>query len=380
VYAKLCRVPWRWRWSSAAAHAAGRDDVVIRAGPLLERVRDWREFLLQAMEADEADLMRSHERTGRPLGESGFLDRIEETLGRSVRPVKPCRKPKRQEKQVWCPRNSDTCVYAYWDIGLWGRTLWSGFPCGPICANHPDTPGRMRETPAGGVCRNYRAKPPEPKPDLARIPLGDGRYVYVDPADFEWLSRWKWHVMGDYAARYEKGKVVLMHRQILPPPKGMIVDHVNRNKLDNSRANLRICTHRENTRNRAKPIGCASRFKGVCREKKTGKWKAAVRSGPEPVYLGTFDDEVEAARAYDRRAVEVFGEFARLNFPDEWPPERRDAVRREVEKAGRSEGQKVKTRKTPARAETPGRGELKRKTHGQPQRAQRTRRCELPER
>lgn len=242
-----------------------------------------------------------------------------------------------------------TCVYAYWDIGLWGRTLWSGFPCGSVCANHPDAPGRMRETPAGGVCRNYRAKPPEPKAGLARIPLGDGRYVYVDAADFEWLSRWRWHVMSGYAARNEKGKVVLMHRQILAPPKGMIVDHVNRNKLDNSRANLRICTHCENTRNRAKPIGCSSRFKGVCREKKTGKWKAAVRPGRDPVYLGTFDDEVEAARAYDRRAVEVFGEFARLNFPEEWPPERRDAVKREVEKAGRSEGQTAPAAKTRAK-------------------------------
>jgi putative transposase len=98
VRAKLCRAPWRWRWSSAAAHVAGRDDGVVRVGPLLERVKDWREFLAQAMEADEVKLMRSHERTGRPLGESGFLDRIEKMLGRIVRPAKPGRKPKRLEK------------------------------------------------------------------------------------------------------------------------------------------------------------------------------------------------------------------------------------------------------------------------------------------
>ena len=98
VRAKLCRAPWRWRWSSAAAHVAGRDDGVVRVGPLLERVKDWREFPAQAMEADEVELMRSHERTGRPLGESRFLDRIEKTLGRIVRPAKPGRKPKRREK------------------------------------------------------------------------------------------------------------------------------------------------------------------------------------------------------------------------------------------------------------------------------------------
>jgi putative transposase len=98
VRSRLCRAPWRWRWSSAAAHAAGCDDGLVRVGPLLERVKDWREFLAEALEADEAELLRRHERTGRPLGEATFLDRIERTLHRIIRPAKPGRKPKRQEK------------------------------------------------------------------------------------------------------------------------------------------------------------------------------------------------------------------------------------------------------------------------------------------
>jgi len=94
VRAKLCRVPWRWRWSSAAAHVAGRDDGVVCVTPLLERVKDWRQYLMEPLEAEQEELWRSHERTGRPLGEVAFLDRIEGILGRSVRPAKRGPKPK----------------------------------------------------------------------------------------------------------------------------------------------------------------------------------------------------------------------------------------------------------------------------------------------
>jgi len=98
VRAKLCRAPWRWRWSSAAAHVAGRDDGLVRVSPLLERVKDWQAFLMEALEAQEIELLRRHERTGRPLGTSAFLDRIERTLGRIVHPAKRGRKPNPPEK------------------------------------------------------------------------------------------------------------------------------------------------------------------------------------------------------------------------------------------------------------------------------------------
>jgi putative transposase len=98
VRAKLCRVPWRWRWSSAPAHVAGRDDGLVRVAPLLKRVKDWREFLMEAVEAEDIERLRRHERTGRPLGSAAFLDRVEATLEWIVRPAKPGRKPKRQEK------------------------------------------------------------------------------------------------------------------------------------------------------------------------------------------------------------------------------------------------------------------------------------------
>ena len=72
VRAKLCRVPWRWRWSSAAAHVAGQDDGLVRVTPLLERVKDWRDYLLEPLAAREEEVWRQHERTGRPLGARRF--------------------------------------------------------------------------------------------------------------------------------------------------------------------------------------------------------------------------------------------------------------------------------------------------------------------
>jgi putative transposase len=98
VRAKLWRAPWRWRWSSAAAHVAGRDDALEQVTPLLERVKDWRAFLTEVLEPEEAELLRRHERTGRPLGESAFLDRIERTLGRTVHPAKRGPKPRKRKK------------------------------------------------------------------------------------------------------------------------------------------------------------------------------------------------------------------------------------------------------------------------------------------
>ncbi len=98
VRAKLCRAPWRWAWSSAAAHVVGKDDGLVCVRPLLQRAGDWRAFLSEGLEADEAELFRHHERTGRPLGQARFLDRIEKTLGRVIRPHKRGPKPKNAEK------------------------------------------------------------------------------------------------------------------------------------------------------------------------------------------------------------------------------------------------------------------------------------------
>jgi len=143
---------------------------------------------------------------------------------------------------------------------------------------------------------------------------------------------------------------------IISPPEDKVVDHKNRNKLDNTRGNLRICTHSENAHNRTKQRGLSSLFLGVCYLKGQDKFHAYVFHRGKHLRCGDFADEIEAARAHDAKAVEVYGEFARLNFPDEWTPERRAEVygQREVEKG---EGKKAEDQDKRPRAKTQGRRE-----------------------
>jgi len=264
-------------------------------------------------------------------------------------------------KQMTC----HTCIYAHWDRGLWMRSLGSGWPARPTCGNQPDSPGRMKECPHGRVCRNYRPRPPVPTGDAVKmIPLGEGLYAYVDAEDFEWLNQWHWRAHDGYAARQEKrnGKrtVVFMHRQIMKSSPGKVTDHINGNKFDNTRANLRNVTRQQNTHNKSKHAGGTSIYKGVSYDKRCHKWLARIYFAKEYYYLGSFATEVEAARAYDYKAVELFGEFARLNFPEEWPAERRAEVHAQWQKENRKtrarKKVKSKTGPTVAAGEKPGTG------------------------
>ena len=220
-------------------------------------------------------------------------------------------------------QNCHNCVFSVCDQEAWLRLMWRGEPILPMCANHPQWPGQMHEVP-GVPCRNHRPRPPAPPGDVRLIPLAEGFYAYVDAADYEWLSRWQWHMAsGGNPARSGKGRTIFMHREIMQPPPGMVVDHADGNKANNCRFNLRVCTRRENQGNMQKQHGARSRFKGVSYDKRRGKYFAQCEFRGEHRWLGFFDDEVEAARAYDRAAVEECGAFARVNFPQEWPLERR---------------------------------------------------------
>jgi hypothetical protein len=96
------------------------------------------------------------------------------------------------------------------------------------------------------------------------------------------------------------------------------VDHWNRDTLDDRRSNLRICLRGQNntnSRKRSRPAGTSSRFKGVSWRKQKGRWVAKIRKNDSHYFLGYFDSEEDAARAYDAAARRIFGEFARTNFP-----------------------------------------------------------------
>ena len=117
------------------------------------------------------------------------------------------------------------CVYSFWDRAQMVWNLAHRVITHPTCGNQPDHPGHIRRCPLGPVCRNYRRRPPKPEGNNVKtIPVGGDFHAYVDAADFEWLNRWVWYLHGEYAARWERGKIIFLHREVARPPKGMVVD------------------------------------------------------------------------------------------------------------------------------------------------------------
>jgi len=228
-------------------------------------------------------------------------------------------------------RSCIDCVYA--GQPSWFRSYRDTMACWPSsleCVNHPDAPGVLTEVGGSGSCRNFRARrkeavrtvPPEPPNDEIRyIDLTQARYAIVDAA---WLNQWKWCAARTgnlwYAYRKHQGKTVRMHQLIMNPPKGMVVDHINGNGLDDRRDNLRICTRRQNAWNhgRRKQENASSEFIGVYRDPRNpDKCYVRVTRDGQATNLGPFDDEIEAAQARDQKARELHGEFAYLNFPED---------------------------------------------------------------
>jgi len=105
VRAKLVAHARQWRWSSARAHLSGRDDRLVSVAPLLGMIGDWRAFLRSAIPEEELRDLRQHGRTGRPLGSSAFLDRLERLVGRVLKPRKPGPKPKAPKPRARKGRN-----------------------------------------------------------------------------------------------------------------------------------------------------------------------------------------------------------------------------------------------------------------------------------
>ncbi len=158
---------------------------------------------------------------------------------------------------------------------------------------------------------------------MKQIPLTQGKFALVDDKDFEWLSRWKWYYLsnqdrGGYArSNIElaegKWKNISMHHLIMGMPNEEI-DHKNGNGIDNQKHNLRLSTTSQNQANRGKQRNNQSGFKGVTFDR--NKWRVAITLKGRVYYLGKFSNIYEAARAYDKKAIELFGEFAQTNFKE----------------------------------------------------------------
>jgi len=146
------------------------------------------------------------------------------------------------------------------------------------------------------------------------IKLTQGKQTIVDDADFDFLNQWKWHYNVKYAVGQtgDKGakKRVYLHTLLLKKKPNQFIDHINGNRLDNRRTNLRLCSNRQNQQNRARPSNNTSGFKGVVWNKKSKKWQSGIKINSKQVHLGLFNDKFEAHNAYYEAAKKYFGEFA----------------------------------------------------------------------
>jgi hypothetical protein len=147
---------------------------------------------------------------------------------------------------------------------------------------------------------------------MKKIPLTQGKFAIVDDKDFLALSKFKWLFDDGYAKRHKPSPEVgwlLMHRVIMKTKMGMFTDHINGNKLDNRRVNLRICTNAQNMMNRGRQSNNSSGFRGVAWHKQRKKWRAFIKINGKQKSLGLYENINDAVKVYEKEAQMIFKEF-----------------------------------------------------------------------
>lgn len=146
---------------------------------------------------------------------------------------------------------------------------------------------------------------------MKTIELVSGEVAIVDDEDYEELNKHSWCYCRGYAKRSiyttDKKTTICMHRVILNTPDSMETDHINCNKLDNRKENLRVCTHAENQCNKRKAKNNTSGHKGV--SIRDGKFIPHIKHNNKQLYLGTYNTLEQAAEIYNNKAKELFGKF-----------------------------------------------------------------------
>ena len=172
-----------------------------------------------------------------------------------------------------------------------------------------------------------------------RVKLLPDKYAKVEARDFHEVSQHIWWVKDNdgtfKAVRFlpggNCGLPVYMHRQIMEAKKGEIIDHSDRDGLNNLRSNLRAATKSQNNMNRSGQRGTSSKYKGVSWFRATKDWRAMIHIEGKCHFLGHFESEIEAAKAYDEAARKYHGDFAYLNFSDDSTPlTRRARIRKTI--------------------------------------------------
>ncbi len=207
----------------------------------------------------------------------------------------------------------DNCFFSIWMMGA-NRPMLG-------CKQRASHIGRWRIVQLEQSCPNFYPSSTFKAGSEAtrRIPLTCGQFALVDAEDYYRLAKFQWFANGPtktkfYAVRKCDRKNVKMHRVIMAAPDHLSVDHIDRNGLNNCKSNLRLCTHAQNSCNKPSRNG-VSKYKGINRDRYEKKWTARVHFNNKTCHIGTFATEIDAAKAYDKKAVELHGEFACLNFP-----------------------------------------------------------------
>ncbi len=154
------------------------------------------------------------------------------------------------------------------------------------------------------------------------IPLTKGLFAKVDDEDYEYLMQFKWHSSKAKSGIYAKTSIcvngkscfVTMHKMINKTKEGYLTDHIDHDTLNNQKLNLRSCTIEESNFNRRRIKKGNSSYKGVTFEKNESRWRARIQHKEKVYCIGSFKTEVDAAKAYDAKAKELYKEFAHLNF------------------------------------------------------------------
>ena len=159
---------------------------------------------------------------------------------------------------------------------------------------------------------------------MKEIELNKGYFTQVDDDDYDFLIQWKWRVNIKKHTCYvyrntriggRKGRSITIHihRLIMHTPPDLVIDHKDHNGLNNQKSNLRNCTRQQNQRNQTGRG--VSKYLGVTYDKDRHVWRANIKIDKDKKWMGRFPTEIEAAVAYDQKAIIYFGEFAHLNFP-----------------------------------------------------------------
>lgn len=140
-------------------------------------------------------------------------------------------------------------------------------------------------------------------------------FCKISLSDVSNVIKYKW-CLGAAGYVYRKinnNRKESIHRFILNPPTGMVVDHINHNILDNRKENIRVCTHAQNIQNMDRFVGY-SKYKGVTFNNKKNRYHARITINNKRISLGRFKSEIKAAEAYNNAAIKYYGKFAYLNI------------------------------------------------------------------